>query len=101
MLLPGAEALGMSHRECQELLESVEDTLDLLTSTLTYLIYAESKKNQPDKALISVWKAMQQEIVNIEYSLPGADVTAYKQVLRNYRERHRELRQQVARYRDN
>lgn len=44
MLLPGAEALEMSHRECQELLESVEDTLDFLTSTLTYLIYAESKK---------------------------------------------------------
>jgi len=30
----------MNHNQCLELLEGVEDTLDFLTSTLTYLIHA-------------------------------------------------------------
>lgn len=29
MLLPGAEALGMTQRQCLDLLESAEDTLDV------------------------------------------------------------------------
>ena len=41
MLLSGAAALGMTQRQRIELLESVEDTLDFLTSSLTYLIHAE------------------------------------------------------------
>ena len=30
MFLTGAEALGMTHRQCLDLLESAEDTLDYL-----------------------------------------------------------------------
>lgn len=30
MFLTGAEALGMTHRQCLDLLESAEDTLDFL-----------------------------------------------------------------------
>ncbi|QGZ32796.1 hypothetical protein [Stutzerimonas stutzeri] len=55
MLLPGAEALGMTQRQCLDLLESAEDTLDFLTSSLTYLIHAESQQAQPDMALIAEW----------------------------------------------
>lgn len=39
MLLRSAETLGMTQRQCLELLESAEDTLDFLT----YLIHAESQ----------------------------------------------------------
>lgn len=52
MLLPGAETLGMNQRRCLELLEGVEDTLDFLTSMLTYLIHAESQRPLPDATLI-------------------------------------------------
>jgi len=38
MFLPGAEALGLTHSQCLELLESAYDTLDFLSSSLTYLI---------------------------------------------------------------
>ena len=55
MLLLGAEALGMTQRQCLDLLESAEDTLDFLTSSLTYLIHAESQQAQPDMALIAEW----------------------------------------------
>lgn len=51
MLLLGAETLGMTHNQCLELLESAEDTLDFLISSLTYLIHAENQQAQPDAAL--------------------------------------------------
>ena len=41
MLLPGAEELEMSHSQCLELLEGVEDTIDFFVSGLTYLIHRE------------------------------------------------------------
>jgi hypothetical protein len=44
MLLPGAEALGMTHSQCLELLEGVEETIDFFVSGLTYLVHAESQK---------------------------------------------------------
>ncbi|MEE4460536.1 hypothetical protein V2S84_00020 [Azotobacter chroococcum] len=99
MLLPEAEALGMNHRQCLELLESVEDTLGFLTSTLAYLIHAESQQSQPDAALITAWKALQQEIFDVEYALPGSYVTAYQQAIVTYSEHSRELRPLVDRYR--
>ncbi len=71
MLMSGAEALGMTHRQCLELLESAEDTLDFLTSTLTYLIHAEGQQPQPDTALLSAWKTLKQEVFKLEYSLPA------------------------------
>lgn len=42
--LPHAAELGITHSQCLELLESVEDTIDLFVSGLTYLIHAESLK---------------------------------------------------------
>ncbi|WP_436596763.1 hypothetical protein [Pseudomonas aeruginosa] len=98
MLLPDAETLGMSHRQCLELLESTEDTLDFLTSTLTYLIHAESQRPQSDAALIAEWKALEQEVFEVEQSLPGADVVAYQQAILTYGQRNHELRPHVDRY---
>lgn len=99
MLLPGAEALGLNHRQCLELLESAEDTLDFLISTLVYLIYAESRQPQPDSALIDSWRAQQQEIVEFEYSLPGSSAADYQQAIHTCSMRIRELRPLVERYR--
>ena len=48
MLLPGAEALGLTHSQCLGLLESADDTLDFLNASLAYLIHAESQQAQPD-----------------------------------------------------
>lgn len=74
MFLTGAEALGMTHRQCLDLLESAEDTLDFLTSTLTYLIHAEGQHTRPNAALIAEWEALDQEVFEVQYSLPGSDV---------------------------
>lgn len=98
MLLSGAEVLGMTHSQCLELLESAEDTLDFLTATLTYLIHAETQEPQPDAALISAWKALKQEIFEVEHSLPGCDVTTYQHTIQTYAKRYRELRPTVDRY---
>lgn len=61
MLLPGAGELGMTHSQCLELLERVEDAVDFFVSGLTYLIHAESQKAQPDLQLIAQWEAMESE----------------------------------------
>ena len=53
MLLPGAEALGLTHSQCLGLLESADDTLDFLNASLAYLIHAESQQAQPDFELIA------------------------------------------------
>lgn len=98
MLLPGAEALGMTHKQCLELLESAEDTLDFLTSSLTYLIYAESQQTRPNAALIAEWETLDQEVFDVQYSLPGSDVKVYRQVIETYGQRNRELRPVVDRY---
>ena len=98
MLLPGAEALGMTHSQCFELLESVEDTIDFFVSGLTYLIHAESQKAQPDLQLIAQWEAMDSEAFDLQYSLLNASVETYQQVLETYRQRSRELRLVVDRY---
>lgn len=58
MLFPSAESQGMTHSQCLELLESIEDTLDFLTSTLAYLIHAENQQAQLNDALINAWKAL-------------------------------------------
>ena len=99
MLLPGAEALGMNHSQCLELLESVEDTIHFYVSALTYLIHAESRKPQPDQQLIEQWQTMDGEAFDLQYRLPGSSVETYQQVLETYRQRSRELRQVVHRYR--
>ncbi|WP_147459031.1 hypothetical protein [Pseudomonas sp. AOB-7] len=91
MLLPGAEAHGMDHRQCLELLESTEDTLNFLTSTLGYLIHAESQKPFPDMQLIDDWNALKQEVFDVGYSLSGANVEIYKQIEQTYRGRNLEL----------
>jgi len=98
MLLPGADAQDMTHSQCLELLESVEDTLDFLTATLTYLIHAESQQPLPDAALIAAWETLQQEVFDVEQALPGADVTVYQQALLTYGKHDRELRPLVKRY---
>lgn len=99
MLLPGADAQGMTHSQCLELLEGVEDTLGLLTATLTYLIHAESQQPLPDAALIAAWETLQQEVFDVEQALPGANVTVYQQALLTYGRRNRELRPLVEGYR--
>ncbi|MDF3864156.1 hypothetical protein P3W53_06780 [Pseudomonas denitrificans (nom. rej.)] len=98
MLLPGAEALGLTHSQCLEPLERAEDTLDFLTSSLTYLIHAESQQAQPDTDLIAKWEALDQEVFDVQYSLPGSDVKLYQQVIEAYGQRNRELRPVVDRY---
>ncbi len=98
MLLPGAEALGMTHNQCLGMLESAEDTLDFLTSSLTYLIHAESQQAQPNTALIAEWEALDQEVFDVQHSLSGSDVKAYQQAIETYAQRNRELRPVVDRY---
>lgn len=98
MLLPGAEEQGMTHNQCLELLESVEDTIDFFVSGLTYLIHAESQKDQPDLQLIAQWETMDSEAFDLQYALPGASVETYQQVLETYRQRSRELNAVVVRY---
>lgn len=98
MLLLGADALGMTQRQCLELLESAEDTLNFLTSSLTYLIHAESQQAQPDTDLTAEWEALDQEVFEVQYALPGSDVKAYQQAINTYGQRSRELRPVVERY---
>ncbi|MGS0544614.1 hypothetical protein ACU8WE_18560 [Pseudomonas parakoreensis] len=62
MLLPGAEALGLTHSQCLGLLESADDALDFLNASLAYLIHAESQLAQPGFELIAEWKALGQEV---------------------------------------
>ena len=69
MFLPGAAELGMTHSQCLGLLESVEDTIDFFVSGLTYLIYAESQKAQPNLVLIAQWEAMDSEAFDLQYRL--------------------------------
>ncbi|OHC30105.1 MAG: hypothetical protein A3J71_01570 [Pseudomonadales bacterium RIFCSPHIGHO2_02_FULL_60_43] len=88
----------MTHSQCLELLESVEDTIDFFVSGLTYLIYAENQNAQPDVQLIAQWEAMESEAFDLQYRLPGAAVEAYQQVLETYRQHSRELRLVVDRY---
>ena len=80
------------------LLESAEDTLDFLTSSLTYLIHAESQQAQPDFELIAEWKALGQEVFEVQHALPGSDVGIYQQVIKTYAQRNRDLRPVVDRY---
>lgn len=98
MLLLGAEALGMTHSQCLGLLESAEDTLDLLISSLTYLIHAESQLAQPNTGLIDEWEALDQEVFEVQHALPGSDVKTYQQIIKTYGQRNRELRSVVDRY---
>lgn len=79
-------------------MESVEDTIDLFVSGLTYLIHAESQKAQPDLHLIAQWDAMDREAFDPHHGLPGATVATYQQVLETYRQRSRELRLMADRY---
>ena len=61
MLLPGAEALGLTHSQCLELLESADDPLDFVSSSLTYLIHAESqqvRRHPPHITVIRFFAAM-------------------------------------------
>lgn len=53
--------------------------------SLTYLIHAESQRIQPNLLLITQWEAMDQDSVGLQYSLPGANVETYQQVLEAYR----------------
>ncbi|WP_312300868.1 hypothetical protein [Stutzerimonas nitrititolerans] len=81
----------MTHSQCLELLESVEDTIDFFVSGLTYLIHAESQQALPDLQLIAQWEAMDSEAFDLQYTLSGATVETYQQVLETYRQRNREL----------
>jgi hypothetical protein len=98
MLLPAAEALGMSHNQCLELLERAEDTLDFLTSSLTYLIHAENQQAQPDSELIAELEALDQEVFEVQHALPGSDVETYQRAIQTYNQRNRDLRPVVDRY---
>lgn len=98
MLLPGAEAQGITHNQCLELLEGVEDTLELLASTLIYLIHAESQRPLSDAVVIASWEALREEVIDVEHALPGADVTVYQQTLLIYGKRNRELRPLIDRH---
>ena len=96
MFLTGAEALGLTHRHCLDVLESAEDSLDFLTSTLTYLIHAENQ--QAHAALIAEWDALDQEVFEVQHTLPGSDVETYRLVIETCAQRNRELRPVVDRY---
>lgn len=61
-LIPGATEAGMTNMQCTELLETAQDTLAAITSTLTYLLDQENQKAQPDTALIAEWEALQRVI---------------------------------------
>ena len=98
MLLPGAEALGLTHSQCLGLLENADDTLDFLNASLAYLIHAESQQAQPDFELIAEWKALGQEVFEVQHALPGSDVGIYQQVIKTYAQRNRDLRPVVDRY---
>ncbi len=98
MMMPGADALGMTHSQCLTLREKAEDTLNFLAATLTYLIDVENRQPQPDTTLIAQWKELDREIFDLEYSLPGADVETYLQVVETYAKHDKELRPLVERY---
>lgn len=76
----------------------VATSMPNLTSTLTYQIHAESQKPEPNLTLITEWEALDQEVFEIEDSLPGTDVTAYQQAIQTYSQRTRELRPLVNQY---
>lgn len=57
-LIPGSAALGMTNWQCIDLMESAEDTLGAITSSLAYLIHQESQNAKPDTALIAEWEAL-------------------------------------------
>lgn len=98
MLLSGAEELGLTHAQCLELLEQAEDTLQLLISSLTYLIHAERQRAHPDAGLLAEWTALKQEVLDLEHVLPGSDVKAYQEVISTYGRRNLELHLVAARY---
>ena len=101
MLLLGAENSGLNHHQCLDLLESAEDTFDFLTATLTYLIHAEGQKNRPNKALITEWASLKQDVCDMEHSLPGSDVTTYQRAVEVYGQHLRELNLLVDQYMGN
>ena len=99
-LIPGSAALGMTNWQCIDLMESAEDTLGAITSSLAYLIHQESQNAKPDTALIAEWEALDDEVFTLgNTGLLGADVETYQRVISTYRQRSKELRDVVDRYR--
>lgn len=99
-LIPGSAVLGMTNWQCIDLMESAEDTLGAITSSLSYLLHQESQKAKPDTALITEWEALDDEVFTLgNTGLLGADVETYQRVISTYRQRSKELRDVVDRYR--
>lgn len=82
MLIPGADAEKLTHSQCLGILECAEDTLDLLISNLSYLIYAENRNPIPDESLISKWELLRQKALDIQFDLPGSDLSTYKNIIK-------------------
>ena len=98
-LIPGSAALGMTNWQCIDLMESAEDTLGAITSSLSYLLHQESQKEKPDTALITEWEALDDEVFTLgNTGLLEADVETYHRVISTYRQRSKELRDVVDRY---
>ncbi|MDP3795451.1 MAG: hypothetical protein Q8R13_06070 [bacterium] len=99
-LIPGSAALSMTNWQCIDLMESAEDTLGAITSSLSYLIHQESQNAKPNTALITEWEALDDEVFTLgNTGLLGADVETYQRVISTYRQRSKELREVVDRYR--
>lgn len=84
MLILGAESRQMGHKECQQLLESVEDTHNHLVSLFTFLIDFERKQQFPDITVLLEWERLLTESIDLESSLPGSHVSVYLQALSEF-----------------
>lgn len=98
MLLPDAEALGLTHGQCLTLIESAEDTLDFLTSTLTFLIDKESKLLEVNTAQLQEWQMLKQRVFEESYALPAPSVRVYEDLITTYQKISRDLEPLVSLY---
>ncbi|GLX91810.1 hypothetical protein Pfra02_43780 [Pseudomonas fragi] len=98
-IIPGATAACLTHLQCVDLIESAEDTFNSITSNLSYLLHQEQQKADPDTALIAIWEALLDEVLDLgHFGLLEADVDTYQQVIKTYQQRNRELNAVSERY---
>lgn len=95
-LIPGAAAAGLSNRQCTQLIERAEDTLQTTISNLSYLMHQEGLRRQPDAALMAQWQALLEEAIELDHrGLIGADVGTYRRVIETYQHHNRALTPKV------
>ncbi|KAF0862207.1 hypothetical protein [Pseudomonas sp. LD120] len=84
VLILGAESKQMGHKECLQLLESIEDVHNHLISLLTFLIDCERKQQCPKKMMLVRWERLLTRSIDLEGSLPGSHVSAYQYALSEF-----------------